>query len=157
MPLAVLPFLVIALVQAGVSMTRVNDFLNCSELDEDAVTHEPAKLPVEMKDGTFKWGEDSPEVLHGQYFVLSVYSNSQATAMLHISTFHIVSLLNRGHKTLTEKYEKVEGNYLKETGYASLKKTKPILPAHLLVQEQLTGSEITLLINFTSKANINLT
>ena len=93
MPLAVLPFLVIALVQAGVSMTRVNDFLNCSELDEDAVTHEPAKLPVEMKDGTFKWGEDSPEVLHGHYFVLSVCSNRQATAMLHMITSYILSLL----------------------------------------------------------------
>ena len=94
MPLAVLPFLVIALVQAGVSMTRVNDFLNCSELDEDAVTHEPAKLPVEMKDGTFKWGEDSPEVLHGHYFVLYVCSNRQAPAMLHMITSHILSLLN---------------------------------------------------------------
>ena len=65
MPLAVLPFLVIALVQAKVSMDRVNGFLNCSELDEDAVTHEPsAKLPIEVKNGTFKWGEDAPEVLN---------------------------------------------------------------------------------------------
>ena len=59
MPLAVLPFLVIALVQAKVSMDRVNGFLNCSELDEDAVTHEPSsKLPIEVKNGTFKWGEE---------------------------------------------------------------------------------------------------
>ena len=65
MPMAMLPFLVIALVQAGVSMQRVNQFMNCSELDEEAVLHDPSEsCPIVIKNGSFKWGETDPKVLH---------------------------------------------------------------------------------------------
>ena len=37
MPTAILPFLLIALVQAKVSLERVNKFMNNEELDADAV------------------------------------------------------------------------------------------------------------------------
>ena len=65
LPLASLVNLIITLIQASVSATRVNDFLNGSELDEEAVSHYPAYLPIEILDGTFKWGDDTRIVLKG--------------------------------------------------------------------------------------------
>ncbi len=64
MPMAILPFLIIGLVQAGVSLDRVNKFMNNSELDPKAVEHNPEEVdPVLVEGGTFKWGEEDPEVL----------------------------------------------------------------------------------------------
>ncbi len=64
MPMAILPFLIIGLVQAGVSLERVNKFMNNSELDPKAVEHDPEEVdPVLVEGGTFKWGENEPEVL----------------------------------------------------------------------------------------------
>lgn len=68
MPMAMLPFLIVASVQANVSLTRLNKFLNADELDPDAVTKDKTiKKPITIENGTFAWGhdeEDGKPVLH---------------------------------------------------------------------------------------------
>ena len=64
MPMAVLPFMVVGLVQAGVSLDRVNKFMNNDELDQDAVQHDAnEKCPIIVERGTFRWASDEPVVL----------------------------------------------------------------------------------------------
>ena len=63
--MTVLPMLIVFLVQAGVSLQRVNKFMNNDELDEDAVTHDPdVKERIKVENGSFKWGEKEPVVLN---------------------------------------------------------------------------------------------
>ncbi|XP_042861563.1 multidrug resistance-associated protein 1-like isoform X1 [Penaeus japonicus] len=68
MPMTMLPFLIVAAVQANVSLTRLNKFLNADELDPDAVTKDRTlKKPITVENGTFSWGvddEDGKAVLH---------------------------------------------------------------------------------------------
>jgi ATP-binding cassette subfamily C (CFTR/MRP) protein 1 len=62
--MAILPFLITTLVQASVSLDRVNKFINNSELDPKAVQHDKEKVnSIQVEGGTFKWGKDEPEVL----------------------------------------------------------------------------------------------
>jgi ABC-type bacteriocin/lantibiotic exporter with double-glycine peptidase domain len=50
--------------QAGVSLDRVNKFINNPELDPKSVDHDPEVVdPILIEDGTFKWGEEEPEIL----------------------------------------------------------------------------------------------
>lgn len=64
MPMAIFPFLVVGLVQARVSIERVNKFINNDELDPTAVEHDTAEVdPIVVEKGTFKWGENDPEIL----------------------------------------------------------------------------------------------
>jgi len=64
-PLAMLPMMISFMVQAKVSLDRVNKFMNNDELDEDAVTHETINGDaVTINEGNFKWGPDEPTVLH---------------------------------------------------------------------------------------------
>ena len=63
--MTVLPMLIVFLVQAGVSMGRVNKFMNNEELDEDNVQHDPEiKERIKIQNGSFKWGANEPTVLH---------------------------------------------------------------------------------------------
>ena len=67
-PLAILPMMIAFLVQAKVSLDRVNKFMNNEELSEDAVTidndnkHDNENA-VTINNGTFKWGPEDPRVL----------------------------------------------------------------------------------------------
>jgi ATP-binding cassette subfamily C (CFTR/MRP) protein 1 len=64
MPMAVLPFMIVGLVQAGVSLDRVNKFMNNEELDEEAVEHNASeKEPIVIENGTFRWSSEDPVVL----------------------------------------------------------------------------------------------
>jgi ATP-binding cassette subfamily C (CFTR/MRP) protein 1 len=65
MPMSFLPSLIINLIQAGVSLDRINKFMSNSELDPKAVEHdlEEEEDVVRVEGGTFKWDEDEPEVL----------------------------------------------------------------------------------------------
>ena len=64
MPTAVLPFIVVSLVQAKVSLDRVNKYMNNEELDKGAVTCDPkVKEQILIQNGTFKWGKDEPTTL----------------------------------------------------------------------------------------------
>lgn len=67
-PISMLPMIITSLVQANVSLTRLNKFLNADELDPDAVTKDKnIKKPITIENGTFAWGhddEDGKPVLH---------------------------------------------------------------------------------------------
>ena len=55
MPMAVLPFMIVGLVQANVSLGRVNKFMNNDELDVNAVQHDASdKDPIKIENGTFR-------------------------------------------------------------------------------------------------------
>ncbi|KAG8225955.1 hypothetical protein J437_LFUL006184, partial [Ladona fulva] len=51
-PLAMLPFMITSLVQAIVSIKRLNKFMNAEEIDPDNVQHDEN----EVENGTFGWG-----------------------------------------------------------------------------------------------------
>eukprot|EP00094_Tigriopus_californicus_P002270 TCALIF_02191-PA protein Name:"Similar to ABCC1 Multidrug resistance-associated protein 1 (Gallus gallus)" AED:0.28 eAED:0.28 QI:0/0.14/0/0.75/0.28/0.25/8/0/1220 len=65
MPMSVLPFMIIGLVQVGVSLDRINKFMNNEELDSNAVQHDESQKdhPVSVQNGTFAWGKSEPTVL----------------------------------------------------------------------------------------------
>ncbi|XP_065155853.1 multidrug resistance-associated protein 1 isoform X1 [Atheta coriaria] len=56
-PLSMLPMMISNMVQAKVSVDRINKFMNCEELDPNNVTHEPSEDPIIIEDGNFNWGE----------------------------------------------------------------------------------------------------
>ncbi|KAI7815048.1 ABC subfamily C member [Rhyzopertha dominica] len=58
-PLSMLPMMISNMVQAGVSVQRINKFMNCEELDPTSVSHDPSEsAPLIIENGTFSWGED---------------------------------------------------------------------------------------------------
>ena len=63
MPMAMFPYIIIGLVQANVSLKRVNKFMNNEELDDKMVSHKEEKDAVVMEKGSFRWDYDSPNVL----------------------------------------------------------------------------------------------
>ena len=64
MPTAILPFIVVSLVQAKVSLDRVNKYMNNEELDAEAVHHDKSvKEQIRIRNGTFKWGKGEREIL----------------------------------------------------------------------------------------------
>nr|CAD7403901.1 unnamed protein product [Timema cristinae] len=58
MPFTIMPGMIVAVIEASVSIKRMNNFMNTEELDPNSVTHEPSE-----KNGTFSWGSDDPPVL----------------------------------------------------------------------------------------------
>ena len=64
MPAAMLPFIVVSLVQAKVSLDRLNKYMNNDELNTKAVGHDTSiKEQIRIRNGKFKWGKDDPEIL----------------------------------------------------------------------------------------------
>jgi ATP-binding cassette subfamily C (CFTR/MRP) protein 1 len=63
-PLAMLPMIIVFLIQASVSMKRVNKFMNNEELDPDAVTHYSSPSAVTVENGTFTWASNESAVLN---------------------------------------------------------------------------------------------
>ena len=63
MPLAMLPMMMVFLIQCNVSLKRINKFMNNDELDPFAVQHHESDSAVTIENGTFKWDLDTPEVL----------------------------------------------------------------------------------------------
>ncbi|XP_075210358.1 multidrug resistance-associated protein 1-like [Lycorma delicatula] len=58
-PLALFPVMVGSLVQASVSLNRINDFLNSEELNEEDITHDLNEADVVIiENGTFSWGDE---------------------------------------------------------------------------------------------------
>ena len=65
-PLAFLPMMIAFMVQAKVSLDRVNKFMNNDELSEEAVTKDSSDMKddaVRIQGGTFSWGPEEPRVL----------------------------------------------------------------------------------------------
>ncbi|KAK8386783.1 hypothetical protein O3P69_017907 [Scylla paramamosain] len=69
MPLGLTPIIVSYTIQANVSLTRLNKFLNLGELDPNSVTHDSrTEHPLVVENGTFSWGHsdgDEKPVLRG--------------------------------------------------------------------------------------------
>ena len=63
MPMAMFPYIIIGLVQANVSLKRVNKFMNNEELSDKMVTHKEDKDAIVIENGNFRWDYDSPTVL----------------------------------------------------------------------------------------------
>ncbi|XP_050728628.1 multidrug resistance-associated protein 1-like isoform X5 [Eriocheir sinensis] len=62
MPMMMLPFLIVASVQANVSLKRLNRFLNSDELDPNCVSHDSQEEhPVVIKNGTYAWGHEEED------------------------------------------------------------------------------------------------
>ncbi|XP_044271381.1 multidrug resistance-associated protein 1 isoform X1 [Tribolium madens] len=58
-PLSMLPMMISNLVQAMVSIQRINKFMNAEELDPTSVTHDPNETaPLVIENGCFNWDED---------------------------------------------------------------------------------------------------
>ncbi|KAL4706573.1 hypothetical protein ACJJTC_015771, partial [Scirpophaga incertulas] len=64
-PLSMLPNVISNIVQTSVGIKRLNKFMNCDELDENAVDHDPKEPnPLVIENGIFSWGEkDSDPIL----------------------------------------------------------------------------------------------
>ncbi|CAH1105174.1 unnamed protein product [Psylliodes chrysocephalus] len=59
LPMALLPLLVVFIIETWVSVKRINRFMNAEELDPDNVHHEPSEdSPLIIENGTFSWGGD---------------------------------------------------------------------------------------------------
>ncbi|CAL8118382.1 unnamed protein product [Orchesella dallaii] len=60
MPLTFLPMIIVFIVQAGVSIKRLNKYMNAEEIDPDAVTHDDHEPdPIVIDHGTFSWEPDT--------------------------------------------------------------------------------------------------
>uniref|UniRef100_A0A182J6S8 ABC-type glutathione-S-conjugate transporter n=1 Tax=Anopheles atroparvus TaxID=41427 RepID=A0A182J6S8_ANOAO len=59
-PLAMFPMMITFAMQAWVSIKRIDKFMNSEELDPNNVTHHKSDNAIEVKDGTFSWGDDAP-------------------------------------------------------------------------------------------------
>ncbi|GLV32342.1 Multidrug-Resistance like Protein 1 [Carabus blaptoides fortunei] len=58
-PLSMLPMMISNMVQASVSIQRINKFMNSEELNPDNLSHDPSeKYPLVIENGTFSWGEE---------------------------------------------------------------------------------------------------
>ncbi|XP_044734303.1 multidrug resistance-associated protein 1 isoform X4 [Chrysoperla carnea] len=59
-PLSMLPMMISNIVQAGVSVKRINKFMNADELDPENVSHDPKEsCPLIIENGYFSWGEEN--------------------------------------------------------------------------------------------------
>ena len=63
-PIGVLPGGVYYIVQAMVSLKRIDKFLNNEELEDEAIEHQPSETEaIIIENGTFSWGADEPTIL----------------------------------------------------------------------------------------------
>ena len=63
-PIGVLPGGVYYIVQAMVSLKRIDKFLNNEELEDEAIEHKPSETEaIIIENGTFSWGADEPTIL----------------------------------------------------------------------------------------------
>ena len=56
--------LIVIVVQSGVSLQRINRFLNNEELDQNSVQHDPEVTDcIKIENGSFNWGESESVIL----------------------------------------------------------------------------------------------
>ena len=63
-PLGILPGGVYYIIQAMISLKRIDKFLNNEELEDEAIEHQPSETEaIIIENGTFGWGTDEPTIL----------------------------------------------------------------------------------------------
>ena len=63
-PLGIFPMVVSYIVQAMVSLKRIDKFLNNEELEDEAIEHQPSEMEaIIIENGNFGWGTDVPTIL----------------------------------------------------------------------------------------------
>ncbi|XP_015591556.1 multidrug resistance-associated protein 1 isoform X6 [Cephus cinctus] len=61
-PLSMLPMMITNIIQAAVSVKRINKFMNTEELDPNNVQHDSSEMyPVVIENGNFTWDSDNAE------------------------------------------------------------------------------------------------
>ena len=69
MPLNSLPMLVIQMIQASVSLKRVNDYLNSKEINTQAISRDKSDSnAIEMKNASFTWDTEAPPAIENVSF-----------------------------------------------------------------------------------------
>ena len=69
MPLNSLPMLVIQMIQASVSLKRVNNYLNSKEINPKAITRDKSETnAIEMKNASFTWDTEAPPAIENVSF-----------------------------------------------------------------------------------------
>ena len=64
MPLGILPAAVAYIIQAMVSLKRIDKFLNNEELEDETIEHQPSETEaIIVENGSFGWGSDEATVL----------------------------------------------------------------------------------------------
>ncbi|CAG7831109.1 unnamed protein product [Allacma fusca] len=59
-PLSMLPMMISSVIQAGVSLKRLNKYMNADEIDPNSVSHDNHEPdPVVIENGSFSWEEDN--------------------------------------------------------------------------------------------------
>lgn len=58
MPMTMFPLMISQIMQAYVSVQRINNFLNSEDLDPDAVTNSPDSAALKIVEGNFTWGDE---------------------------------------------------------------------------------------------------
>nr|CAD7440049.1 unnamed protein product [Timema bartmani] len=63
-PLALLPLVIGTMIQANVSLNRINSYLASEELDRNSVSHEISEhYPLVIENGSFSWGRGDDPIL----------------------------------------------------------------------------------------------
>ena len=63
-PLGIFPMVVSYIVQAMVSLKRIDKFLNNEELEDETIEHQPSETEaIIVENGTFGWGSNEATVL----------------------------------------------------------------------------------------------
>ena len=103
MPMAIFPYIIIGLVQANVSLKRVNKFMNSEELNVKAITHdEDETYPVVIESGTFRWDDESSIVLEDVNLRLK---QGSLTAVSNLILAASKSLVHAFHSRLLEQLD----------------------------------------------------
>ena len=109
-PLALLPYGVVSIIQGGVSIRRINKYLNAEEIDPNNVTHDKMGSSVLVKNASFTWGTktDMPFLKN---IYLSVKENSLVAVVGKVGSGKS-SLLSAllGEMSRTNGFANVEGS-----------------------------------------------
>ncbi|XP_075974894.1 multidrug-Resistance like Protein 1 isoform X3 [Anticarsia gemmatalis] len=62
LPLGLLPLIIVSVIETSVGIKRLNKFMNCDELDDSSVEHDPKEPnPIVVENGHFTWGDQDAE------------------------------------------------------------------------------------------------
>ena len=95
MPLNSLPMLVIQMIQASVSLKRVNDYLNSKEINTKAISRDKSDSnAIEMKNASFTWDTEAPPAIENVSFDIPKGSLVAIVGQVRSSFFLVFFLIN---------------------------------------------------------------